>query len=264
MRQRTPRPERRPDLMTLTLSPPELEDAPEASIEPIDGSGPGAAPGQRRWRRCLLRAAVGFAAFLALGNLGILAAHGLARAIAPAPTVDVPPEVAAIRNFEAIDAKLWRGGAPDDAAYRALAGAGVTTVIDLRAERDRHVPHALLGDLGLELVAIPVRDGQAPTTGEVSLFLDAVAQSPGAVYLHCGAGVGRTGTMAAAYRVALGDRGVAAMRANLAVGPPSLEQLAFAASLEPGEPAQRPNAALVAVSRTLDAPRRIWKVVEGT
>jgi protein tyrosine phosphatase (PTP) superfamily phosphohydrolase (DUF442 family) len=249
--------------MTLTLSPPELEDAPGPPVEPLGAANGSTGPRRRSWRRRLLRAVVGFAAFLALGNLGILAAHGLARAIAPTSTIDVPPEVAAIRNFEAIDAKLWRGGAPDDADYRALAGAGVTTVIDLRAERDRYVPQALLDDLGLELVAIPVRDGQAPTTREVSQFLDAVVQSPGAVYLHCGAGVGRTGTMAAAYRVALGDGGLTAMRANLAVGPPSLEQLAFAASLESGEPAQRPNAALVAVSRTLDAPRRIWKVVEG-
>jgi hypothetical protein len=53
------------------------------------------------------------------------------------------------------------------------------------------------------------------------------------------------------------------MRANLAVGPPSLEQLAFAASLDAGEPAKRPNVAIVAVSRTLDAPRRIWKAFEG-
>jgi protein tyrosine phosphatase (PTP) superfamily phosphohydrolase (DUF442 family) len=249
--------------MPLTLSPPELEGAPGLPIEAGDTPGTGAAPRGRRWRRWLLRAAAGIAAFLVFGNLGILAAHGLARALAPSPTVDVPPEVAAIRNFEAIDAKLWRGGAPDDADYRALAAAGVTTVIDLRAERDRYVPHSLLHDLGLELVAIPVRDGQAPTTDEVSRFLDAVAESPGAAYLHCGAGVGRTGTMAAAYRVSLGDRGVAAMRANLAIGPPSLEQLAFAASLEPGEHAQRPNPALVAVSRTLDAPRRIWKVLES-
>ena len=68
--------------------------------------------------------------------------------------------------------------------------------------------------------------------------------------------------MAAAYRVANGGNAMAAMRANLSVGPPSLEQLAFAASLDVGVGASKPNAAIVALSRTLDAPRRIWKVFE--
>jgi hypothetical protein len=53
------------------------------------------------------------------------------------------------------------------------------------------------------------------------------------------------------------------MRANLEVGPPSLEQLAFAAGLSPGDDVDRPNPAIVAMSRVLDAPRRIWKNLEG-
>jgi hypothetical protein len=67
--------------------------------------------------------------------------------------------------------------------------------------------------------------------------------------------------MAAVYSVSRGERGWDAMRANLAVGPPSIEQLAFAASLDAGEVPERPNVAVVALSRAFDAPRRIWKVV---
>lgn len=232
---------------------------------------PGAAPGgcrptrprSRRWRRRVLRLALGFAAVLAIGNLAILAASALARTTGPAPTLDVPDDVAAIRNFEALDQTLWRGGAPAPDDLRALAAAGVTTVVDLRAEHGLVIPADLLDELGLTRVAIPIRDGQTPTDAEVQRFLDVVDRSDGTVYLHCGAGVGRTGTLAAVYSVTRGGGGWDAMRANLAVGPPSLEQLAFAASLDAAQPPQRPNPALVAVSRTFDAPRRLWKVIQG-
>jgi protein tyrosine phosphatase (PTP) superfamily phosphohydrolase (DUF442 family) len=248
--------------MTATLAPP----APDALLvvpDDVDATdAPTPALARRRGRR-LLRLIVGFAAFLVIGNLVILAAHGYARNNASTMAVHVPDDVAAIRNFEVVDGTLWRGGAPGRDDYRALAAAGVTTVVDLRAEHGLQIPEELLAELGITRVAIPIRDGQTPTTAQVARFLDAVDASDGSVYLHCGAGVGRTGTMAAAYTVSRGGNGWAAMRANLAVGPPSLEQLAFAASLDAGEPASRPNPALVAISRTLDAPRRIWKVVEG-
>jgi protein tyrosine phosphatase (PTP) superfamily phosphohydrolase (DUF442 family) len=249
--------------MTATLAPPAQEhEAPAPEALPVEDRAAAPEPG-RGWGRRVLRLVAGFAVVLLVGNLLILGAHAYMRSSAPASAVEVPDDVAAIRNFEAIDGTLWRGGAPGAPEYRALAAAGVTTIVDLRAEEDIHVPEDLLDELGLTLVAIPIRDGQTPTTSQVERFLAAVDASEGPVYLHCGAGVGRTGTMAAAYSVSHGANGWQAMRANLAVGPPSLEQLAFAASLDAGETAHRPNAALVAISRTLDAPRRIWKVIES-
>jgi hypothetical protein len=63
--------------------------------------------------------------------------------------------------------------------------------------------------------------------------------------------------MVAAYRSAMGlGGGSDAVRQNLAVGPPSLEQLVFASRIEAG--ASRPPLAVVATSRVLDAPRRMW------
>lgn len=49
----------------------------------------------------------------------------------------------------------------------------------------------------------------------------------------------------------------AAVRRNLAVGPPSIEQIYYGLSLGPGR-ADQPPFPVVAVSRLVDAPRRMW------
>ncbi|MEO6121911.1 MAG: dual specificity protein phosphatase family protein [Acidimicrobiales bacterium] len=206
----------------------------------------------------LRRGLIVAAAFFLLPNLAVLGAHLLAQRGGSNGAFDIP-----VRNFAEVDDRLWRGAAPDADGYRALAAAGVQTVVDLRAEENLHIDNPLLRSLGITRVALPMRDGQAPTRQQVDRFLDIVQDSPGRVFVHCGAGVGRTGTMAAAYLVKSGQAGpVDALRRNLSIGPPSLEQMAFSAGLDDG--AVRPPATmLVALSRTLDAPRRLWVNLRG-
>ncbi len=194
------------------------------------------------------------AAFLVLGNLAIAAASWWAQGTMSAVPID---NVAGISNLTAVDGHLWRGGAPSEEGYRNLAAAGVTTVVDLRAEDGLGADARLVSELGMQLVSIPIRDGQAPSSDKVAQFLAATQEAGGTVFVHCGAGVGRTGTMVGAYLVDQGGLGTAALRRNLAVGPPSLEQLAFVFGLDQGD-VDRPNPLLTAVSRVLDAPRRIW------
>lgn len=195
-----------------------------------------------------------------LPNLAVLGLHLLAQRNAAVPSLSLP-----VRNLAEVDDGLWRGAAPTREGYEALAANGVTTVIDLRAEDGIHVDEALLGRLGLTRVHLPLRDGQSPTEAQVDRFLAAVRGSEGRTYVHCGAGVGRTGTMSAAYLVKTGQATPReALLRNLSVGPPSLEQLAFASGLDAYQRIDRPSALMVAISRVVDGPRRIWVHVRGS
>lgn len=220
----------------------------------------GAGTRTRRFRTILLRLAVGFAAFMLVGNAAILLASGLASAVTGARPA---PGVEGVDNFAVVDDRVWRGAAPEAHGYESLAAHGATTVVDLRAEAvdgGDEVDPEQLDALGLELVEIPIRDGQTPTPAEVRRFLEAIEGSQGPVFVHCGAGVGRSGAMVAAYLMATeqadaGER----LRRNLSVGPPSLEQIAYAAWVD-GD-FDRPSLPVVAVSRLLDGPRRLWHVL---
>jgi len=212
--------------------------------------------GSGRWcwrlgKRCL----VALVAFLVVGNLAIFLTHvWAARYSSPGVAIAA---IDGIDHLVAVDGKVWRGGHPSLASYEELAARGVTTVVDLRAEDDAADGDAAIRAIGLEVVHLPIRDGQIPSDAEIASFLDIVSGSDGTVFLHCGAGVGRTGAMAAAYLVATGQASSSqALRRNLAIGPPSLEQIAFVAGLS-GSDGDKPGPIITGMSRVLDAPRRI-------
>lgn len=165
---------------------------------------------------------------------------------------------AGINHFLRVDAKVWRGSAPNSAGYRELAHQGIRTVVDLRAEKMSAHGRSLPAQAGLTAVRLPIRDGQTPTERQVDTFLKAVRQSPGPVYVHCGAGVGRTGAMSAAYLVGTAQAtSEQAAKRNLAVGPPSVEQIYYALNVSADNADNQPPDLIKALSRALDAPRRI-------
>ncbi|AZP16989.1 hypothetical protein EJC51_13180 [Streptomyces aquilus] len=214
-------------------------------------------PLQRRTLRLLLAVVLGYAVLWAAGAGGVLALSYWMREESPAPAGT--RTVQGVHHFQPVDTRgrLWRGAAPSPAGYRALAALGITTVVDLRAEDLSAAQLAEPAKAGLKLVRLPIRDGQTPRPEQVRAFLDTVARAAGPVFVHCGAGVGRTGTMAAAYLVQTGEESSAqAVRRNLAVGPPSIEQIYYGLSLSPAQ-AEQPPLPVVVVSRLVDAPRRI-------
>lgn len=229
-----------------------LPGAPCAWFAPEVNRSPHGADAYAMLVRVVKITVLSLVAFLAAGNLLILGASAWAKTGGGGDE-----HVEGVENFRMVDGHLWRGAAPSPEGYAALAERGVATVVDLRAEDGIEAPTGELAGTGVAWVHIPVRDGQTPTEDQVRRFLEVVRASDGPVFVHCGAGVGRTGALVAAYTSETGQtNGTERVLDNLAVGPPSLEQIVYAADLG-ADDFDRPNVAVVAASRLLDAPRRI-------
>ena len=79
---------------------------------------------------------------------------------------------------------------------KALQQAGVSHIVDLTSEHDR-LPHCK--PAGALRLSHPIVDFGIPTPAGMRATLDAIAQAlqaGGVAYIHCKAGVGRTGTVA--------------------------------------------------------------------
>jgi cell division cycle 14 len=77
-----------------------------------------------------------------------------------------------------------------------LRGMGVSTVVRLNEAR---YPAEALTSQGLELHSLEFPDCTSPPDAVVAAFFRAVDAAPGAVAVHCRAGLGRTGTLIALY-----------------------------------------------------------------
>jgi len=168
-----------------------------------------------------------------------------------------------ITHLRMVDHHLLVGGQTTLPQYRELKHHGVTLVVDVRPGRDasrgsrseRDDPEALR-DLGLRYVSLPIPDGRAPTPDQIRRFLHIVDGNEGRVFAHCGGGVGRSTSLAAAYEAAHG-KGPSAME-QLAVGPPTLEQIWFVATLRPDHPEHGISPVVAVTSRLVDAPRTVY------
>ena len=110
-------------------------------------------------------------------------------------------------------------------AAAELARGRVDLLINLHELPD---PRELLSRLGAESLHMPVPGSYPPTQDQLDrgvAIITAALASGRRVAVHCGAGLGRTGTLLAAYLVSQGVGGEAAIERIRAARPGSIETL---------------------------------------
>jgi atypical dual specificity phosphatase len=118
-----------------------------------------------------------------------------------------------------------------DSALHELADSGVRLLINLHEQ-----PHApeRMARYGMTELHLPVPDFTPPTPEQLELGVDAIQNAINngtRVAVHCGAGLGRTGTLVACYLVRRGLSAEAAIAHVRAVRPGSVETAAQEAAV---------------------------------
>ena len=111
--------------------------------------------------------------------------------------------VPGIKNFDQVDAHVYRGGQPTDEGLQYLAKLGVKTIVDLRETGDRsNAEERVVTGAGMKYVNVPMTGLTPPTDAEITGILAMLEDNTtGPVFVHCLRGADRTGAVIAAYHI---------------------------------------------------------------
>lgn len=133
-------------------------------------------------------------------------------------------------SFSRVTPQLYVGSQFNERGKRLLEQQGFDACVNMRIEKD----DAALGLALPNYLHLPTIDDDAPSIEHLqrgSAFIREVIARGSKVYIHCGAGVGRAPTMAAAYLVAEGKtldeslKMIRRARPFITITPPQMEQL---------------------------------------
>lgn len=106
-----------------------------------------------------------------------------------------------IDNFGQVDARIYRGAQPDKVGIAYLKSIGVNTVINLRDDvKDYEEP--TVESLGMVYINVPMSGWMYPREKDIQLLLRMLNDVKlGKIFIHCKAGIHRTGTVIAVYEM---------------------------------------------------------------
>jgi len=115
-----------------------------------------------------------------------------------------------VKNFAPVTEMLYRGAQPSSTGFSALHHLGVGIVVNFRNEaQETSAEQREVESLGMKYVGIPWSGRDNPSDAQVVQFLDLVRANPQTkIFVHCQRGADRTGTMVAAYRIAVQHQAV--------------------------------------------------------
>lgn len=117
--------------------------------------------------------------------------------------VAAEPAAPHVPNFDRVNSRLFRGGAPALVGLQELAAMGVKLDLDLRESGDAtKFEKEQAEKLGMRYVNIPFSAFSAPAPSQIERVLSILLRDDsGPVFVHCRRGKDRTGTVIACYRI---------------------------------------------------------------
>ena len=118
-----------------------------------------------------------------------------------AQTSPAPFENINIKNFGQMDENYFRGAQPLPQDYTSLAAIGIKTIVDLRNDPTDYEKSAAEA-VGIKYINVPMSGWKSPKDADVNRVVGILTDpASGKVYVHCKAGIHRTGITGAVYRM---------------------------------------------------------------